>query len=333
MYHLVISALMAVAVDNGRPPDLLEMMADARASNDAATKAGVLQFRVKHEIVGRRPLLIEGAFTWDGEDGLWTYKFSDPDFLESARQSFQPPIDQAQTEHMLRKGKKIYVYSARNNILHVYPVSDGDAVFSSYRLFDLFPASLWGRCCPPNHGSGRPWREMFGQGSPAAPDGATADLESTGDQTYRYTRRDPDGGVSRTDMSLRLSGQITSFQYVAKSAKSRSRAIEYTWEKLAQGPVVLRRCVSKTSKPGEPSHFEWIHTVDVDRIALRKTSGGARFGFDEFQKLLPKDTKVVDNISNRSYPLHPSTAPADDRLKELSRELRELNSPKTGEQP
>lgn len=328
--------LLALLVFEGKidgEDAIIEMIKDAQATNAARVQAGTMQFRVAHSIKGKRAIRASGSFSWRGEDGLWAYRFTDPDHILTARESEQKELEASPVEYMLLENNKIYSHASVTNVLHLSQIKERQQFSTTFHMFDLFPAILWGRCCPPHHSDGRPWAEMFGAHSPAAQPDSTHELTRMSPDLFRYLRNDPGKGTLSIDLSMQYSGQVTSCRYDVSSKKGRSSLVTYTWEKTSRGAVVLKSCEARKSAAGDPDDVVETFRLELDDVRVDDPVPRSKFLFAEFQKLLPRNTIVNDNIANRMYPLHKSSGPADDRLKELSKEARSRGFIKEGTQP
>jgi len=324
MVGVLVLALSTLGAADAPVADIAEIIMDAQATNAALVASGSAKFQSRLEMEGRRAVEARGTFAWRGQDGLWVFKFSDPDGVFSRKEDYIEPVDDAPTEYMLVNEDRLRTYSSKKNALFINRIVKRSQTTPGFRLFDLFPDSLWYRCCPPHQTEGRPWKDMFGPNSPASRPNSAHEISATGPRTYRFTRRDPDVGVMETDVSLQLAGHVTATKYTPSSPRVEATRVEYVWERLPGGAVVLKSCEATRARPGDPSSVAVRFAVELEILKVGKAAvARSTFLPSEFEKLLPENTKVVDHVANRSYPLHPDSGPPPDRLKDLSEELKD----------
>lgn len=320
---LVLATWSTLGVVPAEFSDIAEIIKDAQATNAALVVSGSAKFKVKLELEGKRAVEARGTFSWGGQNGFWVFNFSDPDGVFGNRGYHEAPVHDAPTEYMLVNADRLYTYDSRKNTLFINRIRGRDQISPEFALFDLFPDSLWYRCCAPHHHSGgRPWRDMFGSSSPASRPDSTHEMTATGSRTYRYTRKDPSVGVMEADFSLELAGSPTATKYTPASPKAAASQSEYAWTRLPGGAVVLKSCEATEARPGDPSSVAERFTLEIEILKVDKAVARSKFLPAELEKLLPGNTKVVDHVTNRSYPLHRDSGPPPDRLKDLSEELK-----------
>ncbi len=300
---------------------IVEIVKDAIATNAALVRSGTTNFDVSRTVLGSRPTRVKGTFSWKGDDGLWTYRLSDPDSLATGRGTYPQDIDEAPVEFMLLSANKLYSYHAKSNSLHLYEFKGRNQALSSFFLFDLFPTTLWDRCCPPLRGEGRFWTEMIGLNSPGSQPNSTHALTRISPTVYRHIRVDPDAGTLRSDYSLDFAGHVVAHDYECPLQKCRSTHVRYEWQRIGLA-VVLKHCESKRMSPDDPNRVEAVYTAQFDQTDVDTPVPSSKFSFDDFIKLLPRNTMVNNHITNKTYPLHKSSGLPDESLQELVKKAR-----------
>lgn len=313
----LLTATNMAAVDQA----IVEMIKDAIATNAALVRSGTTNFDVSQTVIGSRPTRVKGTFSWRGNDGLWTFRLTDPESFATGRGTYSQDIAEAPVEFMLLSGNKLYSYDAKSNSLHLYEFKGRNQALSSFFLFDLFPTTLWERCCPPLRGEGRSWTEMIGPNSPASQANSTHELTRISPTVYRHIRVDPDTGTLRSDYSLDFAGYVIANDYDCLPQQGRSTHVRYQWQRIGRA-VVLKHCDTKRMSPDDPNRVEAVYTAQFDQTDVATPVPSSKFSFDDFIKLLPRNTMVNNHITNKTYPLHKSSGLPDELLQELVKKAR-----------
>ena len=329
----MISCLLGLFLVNSASADdhtITEMIKDALATNATLVRAGTTTFDVSRVVGGNRPVRAVGTFTWKGDDGLWTYRLTDPDSLVTGRGTYEKGIEEAPLGYRLLAGNRLYSYHASTNSLHISKFENFQESIDSFYSFDLFPKILWDRCCPSFRGQGRLWTEMIGPNSPASQPNSTHEMIQISNLIYRRIRNDPGLGILTTDYSMEFAGHVVASDYQPSARDDASLQLRSEWRKVGRAAVLVH-CESKSTTPAGPRQYQATYTAQFDHTDVSTSVPNSKFSFEEFTKLLPRSTIVNDHIINKTYPLHKSDGTPDDLLKALAKKARSSGLSKSKE--
>ncbi len=120
---------------------------------------------------------------------------------------------------------------------------------------------------------------------------------------------------------MSFAGHVIASDYDSPSDKYGSSHVRYEWRKI--GPaVVFSRCEAKDVTAAGPHQTRSTYTAQFDHTDVTTPVPSSKFSFDDFIKLLPRNTMVNNHITNKVYPLHKSSGLPDESLQELVKKAR-----------
>lgn len=305
---------------------LYEILKIAQSTNLESLKRGKMAVEVFHRPGKDLPAIVfEAKVTWNGQDALWVYRLSDPgQFVTPTllpNETWSREISRQATGYRAVIGNSAYVFDPYDGDLMIYDRTFIERSVGRY-LFEVFPATNWFRCFPPYHDQVKTWSEMIGPDSPAIKPGARLTIERTADGIIRQRREGLNGGVLEIDFSEACCGNVVRFDYVAGRKDAPSHRGRYVWERLPDGPCVLRQCEVEITTPGSATEIDEVYRLVVRSIDLQADVSPRRISFAALKAYLPASTTVHDRVAGRRYRLTPQTPEEDPAFGRLVEEVR-----------
>jgi hypothetical protein len=301
---------------------LARILLDAQVENRSKINGGEMSYRLSNKIGNSKAVVIDATVKWDKERAFWTYKLSDPSktVTEGLHTS---ELKDSRNEYMLRVKDKLYSYNAYTNTLHEMEFDKiRRTILFSY--FDVFPDSLGDHCCFPFQWNGRLWYEMTGSKYRSLFPDSKYELERTSKNIIQQKLSTTSGMVSKMNFSLDFSGYPLEIEYLDGENSSRHSLSKFEWMKT-NGITVLKKfkIIRGDFRQGESAAKE---VIEFEVRSFKTSKSNFSFDLTELKSLLPKNTVVVDQIRNKSYPLF-STAKkqsgiTDDALDRLGEEVK-----------
>ncbi len=309
-----------------REQELLErLILDAQTENQGKVSGGVMSYRItsKSRLEGKKePYVVDATVRWDRRKAFWTFKVSDPSSVLTDGLHLDP-VQECRTEYALRTGDKVYLYNAYLNTLHEI-VADKLRYMTDNQILDVFPETLGSRCCFPSQTTGRPWSEMTGSNYARLFANSTLKLERVSKSVIRQTLTDPTGTIATTDFSLEFSGYPIRMDFQDGTSSSQNVISTFEWMNSGGATVLKKfRIVRGDISRGEANARE-CH--EFEARSFKSSKSELTFDFNALKALLPKNTKVVDHLRQKSYQIDPKVPRdaglTDDVLEKLGRDVK-----------
>jgi hypothetical protein len=301
---------------------LARILLDAQVENRSKINGGEMSYRLSNKIGNSKAVVIDATVKWDKERAFWTYKLSDPSktVTEGLHTS---ELKDSRTEYMLRVKDKLYSYNAYTNTLHEMEF-DKIRRTNLFSFFDVFPDSLGDHCCFPFQWNGRLWSEMTGSKYRSLFPDSKLELKRTSKNIIQQKLSTTSGMVSKMNFSLDFSGYPLEIEYLDGENSSRHSLSKFEWMKTNNITVLKKfKIIRGDFLIGESAAKELI---EFETLSFKNSKSNFSFDLTGLKSLLPKNTVVVDQIRNKSYPLFSiakkQSGITDDAIDRLGQEVK-----------
>lgn len=281
---------------------LKRMILDAQAENLDKFREGSMHAIVTKIIKGRGTAKMDSKIRWDTSARHWEFRLSDPDGLFRNKKHYNLPLQEAPVEHFLMtKDHLVSTNSILNTVDIQKPFAPGSP-YGGYEFFEITPNPLWNICCLPYAIGGRPWKELLDKPLVSPSPGDEIRFDQLGDGIIRLSVLSPKNAYSATyDFSLDMAGNLIRYASQKKGEPKRSKVINNKWVK--EGNLVM--LVNSKMHMGGEDDLSAIQTIDIQIDSMRPATGKVPMTLEKIVQRMPKNTRVFDQVKNKSYPVDP----------------------------